>query len=206
MEFAKALLQVGVVSVAGTLLSVLVFDHQRRSGQRKDAAAAAEKQLLFRDDLLKSTLARIAAAYASTKRARRTARALGLRRTTGTISVRLQRYDECMAEVNDAQLELEAIKSDVNTTKLAYPSADLVASNLRKMEQYLGELIEEYEGVRAQLPDESTDIDLSRVPRFADFVGPSTGSEFSTRFSESHSNARGAIRGDLLHLNLPSAS
>ena len=31
MELAKALLQVGVVSVAGTVLSILVFDHRRDS-------------------------------------------------------------------------------------------------------------------------------------------------------------------------------
>ena len=76
MEFAKALLQVGVVSVAGTLLSVLVFDYQRRSAHRKEAAAAAEKRLQFRDDLLKDTLARITSAYNGTKRARRKMRAL----------------------------------------------------------------------------------------------------------------------------------
>src|SRR3954454_8241264 len=66
MEFAKALLQVGVVSVAGTLLSVLVFDHQRRSTIRKDADAVAAKQLRFREDLLKGTLARITAVYNDT--------------------------------------------------------------------------------------------------------------------------------------------
>src|SRR4051812_35241566 len=79
MEFAKSLLQVGVVSVAATLLSLLAFDHQRRSADRKDAANRTEKRLQFRDDLLKGTLARITSSYNNTKRARRNMRALGLR-------------------------------------------------------------------------------------------------------------------------------
>ncbi|HUE79398.1 MAG TPA: hypothetical protein VMN38_07185 [Sphingomicrobium sp.] len=203
MEFAKALLQVGVVSVAATLLSVLVFDHQRRSALRKEAAAATDKQLQFRDDVLKGTLARITVTYNGTKKARRTMRALGLQRTVEKSLIRLARYDECMAEVNDAQLELEAIKSDVKTSRSAYPSADKLASSLKSMEQYLGALIEEYETVRARLGDTTAEIPMRKVPRFADFVGPSSGSEFSTKFADAHDGARAAIRVDLLHLNIP---
>jgi|SRR5437868_1222333 len=203
MEFAKALLQVGVVSVAGTLLSVLVFDHQRRSTIRKEAAAVAHKQLQFRDDLLKGTLARITAVYNDTKRARRTMRALGLRRLVETTFVRVVRYDECMAEVNDAQLGLEAIKSDVKTSRLAYPSAVKLTSGLRDMERYLGALIEEYETVRAGIADNTKEFSMAKAPRFRDFVGPSSDSEFARKFSGAHDDARGAIRTDLLHLNLP---
>lgn len=203
LEFAKALLQVGVVSVAGTLLSVLVFDHQRRSALRKEAATVAEKQLQFRDDLLKGTLARITAVYNDTKRARRTMRALGLRRVVETPLIRVDRYDECMAEVNDAQLGLEAIKSDVKTSRLAYPSADKLTSGLRSMEQYLGAMIEEYEAVRAGIPDNTAEFSLARTPRFGDFVGPSKGSEFALKFAGAHDDARASIRTDLLHLNLP---
>ena len=203
MEFAKALLQVGVVSVAATVLSILAFDHQRRSGLRKDAAAAAQNQLQFRDDLLKGTLARITTTYNDTKRARRTVRALGLRRTTDEILVRVDRYDECMAQVNDAQLDLEAIKSDVKTSRPAYPSAAKLAPALRSMEKYLGALIEEFETVRATIANGTAEIPLTLIPQFGDFVGRSKPSEFLRSFSEAHDTARAAIRSDLLHLNIP---
>lgn len=205
MEFAKALLQVGIVSVAGTLLSVLVFDHQRRSTATKEAAAAADKQQQFRDDILKGTLGRITTAYNSTKRARRTVRALGLQRAGSNALLRLDRYDECMADVSDAQLELEAIKSDVKTSRAVYPSSAKLSASLRTMEQYLGALIEEYETVRSRLGDDVTVLSLAKVPRFEDFIGPSSGSEFLKKFSDGHDAARAAIRADLMHLNFPAA-
>jgi hypothetical protein len=206
MEFAKALLQVGIVSVAGTLLSVLVFDHQRRSAANKEAVAAAEKQQQFRDDALKGTLGRITSAYNATKRARRTVRALGLRKMVGKVLLRLDRYDECMADVNDAQLELEAIKSDVKTSRTLYPSSTKLSAALKSMEQYLGALIEEYETVRSRLNDDVSELALAKVPRFGDFIGPSSGSEFLKEFSGGHDAARAAIRDDLIHLNVPGRS
>jgi len=206
MEFAKALLQVGIVSVAGTLLSVLVFDHQRRSAANKEAVAAAEKQQQFRDDALKGTLGRITTAYNSTKRARRTVRALGLRKMVEKTLLRLDRYDECMADVSDAQLELEAIKSEVKTSRTLYPSASKLSAALKSMEQYLGALIEEYETIRSRLSDDVCELSLTKVPRFGDFIGPSNGSAFSKEFSSGHDGARAAIRGDLLQLNIPAGS
>jgi hypothetical protein len=202
MEFAKALLQVGIVSVAATLLSVLVFDHQRRNALRKEAAAIAEQRMQVRSDILRGTAAKITGVYNATKRARRTVRALGLRRTGSKALVRLERYDECMAEVNDAQLELEAIKSDVKTGRASYPSADQLSKSLRDMEQYLGAMIEEYEGVRASAEDGTSELSIGRIPRFEDFVGPSSGSDFAAKFSGAHDTARAAIRTDLLHLEI----
>ena len=198
MEFAKALLQVGVVSVAGTLLSVLVFNHQREAANRKDAVLVTEKRLQARDEILKGTISRVTHVFGATKRARRTVRALGLRRMAEGALVRLERYDGCLADVNDAQLELEAIKSDVKTSGPLYPSSQQLTSALRDMEQYLGALIEEYETVRAGLSDGTAEFPLERVPRFADFVGTTKGSEFATKFSGGHDQARASIRSDLL--------
>ena len=120
--------------------------------------------------------------------------------------MKLDRYDECMAEVNDVQLELEAIKSDVKTSKSAYPSAEKLSASLKSMEQYLGALIEEYESVRAGMSDGTSEFPLTRVPLFGDFVGPSNDSQFSKKFSGAHDQARAAIRADLLHLNIPASA
>lgn len=208
MEFAKALLQVGVVSVTATLLSLLVFDHQqrrnddqrereRREENRIRAAETRKNDQRFREDFLKGTLARITTSYNGTKRARRKMRAMGLSHEPGRTWVDLARYDECMADVSDAQLELETIKGDVRTSAGAYPSAAQLAPQLKSMEQYLGELVEEYETVRSRAGDGDTATALSKLPRFADFVGPSGGSNFEKRYSDAHSAARSAIRGDL---------
>ena len=213
LEFAKALLDVGVVSVAATLLSLLTFHHrheiEKEQRDREDRAAREREEqrsrsarLQFRDDLLKSTLGRITACYNKTKRARREMRALGKFQVPGGgVLLRLARYDACMAEVNDAQLDLEEIKSDVKTSRPAYPSADDLTSSLRDMEKYLGELIEEYETVRAKTTPLDETLPASKTPRFRDFLGPIGGSDFEKRFSDRHSSSRAAIRADLLHLN-----
>jgi hypothetical protein len=210
MEFAKALLQVGVGSVAAAVLSVLVFGHQnrvereqrdreRRADIQKRAAEADAAMLAKRDELLKGTLKRITIAYNNTKRARRRMRALGRHHTGAATFVSHEAYDELMAELNDAQLELEVIKSDVKTSFLASPSASSLVSAVRSMESYLGELIEEYEDWRSHQPLNAQATNIQNVPRLQDFLGPSTGSNFASRFSEAHASARVAVRTDIMH-------
>src|SRR5687768_9857898 len=154
MEFAKALLQVGVVSVTATLLSLLVFDHQhrrndaqrereRREEDRNRAAETRKSDLRLRGDFLKGTLGRITSSYNGTKRARRKVRAMGLSHEPGRTCLDLARYDECIADVSDAQIKLETIKGDVKPNEGAYPTAAQLTPVLKSMEQYLGELIEE---------------------------------------------------------------
>jgi hypothetical protein len=206
MEFAKALLQVGIISVAATLLSLMVFNHQRgadadqrarerREEERMRIAELRRSELRHHEDFLKGTLSRITTSYNGTKRARRKMRAMGLSHSSGHTWADVANYDACMAEVNDAQLELETIKGDVKTSEGSYSSASSLTPKLKSMEQYLGELIEEYETVRSRTDD--IGIPLSKLPRFADFVGPSKGSNFESRYSDAHSAARAVIRSDL---------
>lgn len=209
MEFAKALLSVGLVSVAATILSLLVFSHQRQVEREERARErrAEEQRQAIQDDrerlaqkaaTLKATLSRVTEAYNNSKRARRKMRALGCLDRHGAIKIRLSHYDECMAEVNDAQLELEAIKSDVKTNAPAYGSVDALRSSLRSMESYLGELLHEYEGIRARTTVGTELISLEAAPLLADFLGPASGSQFVSRFSNEYDRAREAIRAELL--------
>jgi len=93
IEIAKAILQFGVVSVIGTGLSILVFKYQnsqqqfdkdcehRRAQEDQAADRAREqaeeklerkrKQMEYREDLLKSTLAKMMSSYNAVKTARR---------------------------------------------------------------------------------------------------------------------------------------
>jgi hypothetical protein len=212
MELAKSLLQVGVVSVAGTVLSILVFDHQqrveedqrareRRENEQQRRGEARKSDIAYREELLKGTLGRVTASYNSTKRARRKMRALGQWHTPSGPCIQLTSYDDCMADVNDAQLDLETIKSDVKTSKQAYPSANRMTPHLRSMERYLGELIEEYEEVRSRADVKQRELELSAAPRFADFIGPTEGSKFAKQYSDAHSAVRAAVRDDLLSLS-----
>jgi hypothetical protein len=103
-----------------------------------------------------------------------------------------------MAEINDAQLDIETIKSDVSTSKRAYSSPEPLISSLRDMEAYLGEIIEEYEQARSLISADKDATDLDKLPLLRDFLGPSKGSHFSRRFSDQHSAARAYLREGLL--------
>ncbi|MBY0484447.1 hypothetical protein [Nitrosomonas sp.] len=78
MELAKALLQLGVVSVVGVVISVLVFEYQRARNNTDKQRDLDRRALEYREDLLKSTLARAMASYSQVKKARRLFRAKGL--------------------------------------------------------------------------------------------------------------------------------
>lgn len=216
MEFAKALLQVGIVSVAATVLSLLVFGYQHRAESDQRAREQRREQLRkteeaarslaqLRDDLLKGTLARLTASYNNTKRARRRMRALGLDHRNDGVFTRLRQYDECMADINDAQLDIETIKSDVKTSYQAYPSANRLVPCVRSMDEYLGELIEEYELTRGQADLNTSELSLVDLPRFADFLGRSKISAFYRKFSGAQAEARAAVRNDLLHPSFSSS-
>jgi hypothetical protein len=221
MEIAKALLQVGVVAVGGALLKLVADEHSRRASKADKAheiaedvrvrAIEAEKiELRYREELLKDTLNRITASYNQAKRARRRMRALGLNRSeTSDERMILSRYDECMAEVNDAQLELESIVKDVATNEEAFPSAKRIRSALTSMERYLDELNGEYVNKRPHAGPKMSDVPFSKMDWIKDFLGKAkvldaegkkVQSKFKSNFAMRHLHAREAINRDLLAL------
>jgi hypothetical protein len=214
MEFAKALLQVGVVSVAAAVLSILVFGHQQRlerdHRKRESRQAALQRsaeslkaELTYRDELLKVTLGRLTGTYNRAKRARRRMRALGRRRSSEATHVTYAAYDRLMDDLNDVQLDLEALKSDVRTSERAYPDPPALTPALRSMESYLGAIIAEYEDTRSRCDPGDESADLESLPQLQDFLGPSQESDFGTQFSDQYSIARATLRSGLFHAALP---
>src|SRR6185503_5207405 len=94
LEAAKALLQIGVVAVAGAVVSILVFEYQRKRQQSDKDADIERKRQEYRETLLLSVLSRALDAYSRAKKARRQMR--------GTIAMRgkeqvvsRDEYDKC---------------------------------------------------------------------------------------------------------------
>lgn len=187
-EFAKAALQIGVISLAGTLIDLLVSGYERRLESRRR-----------REDLLKATLGRITASYNHAKRARRKMRALALHHKTGGTVVRIAGYEPCMGEVIDAQLELETISSEIETNKSLFPSKVAIVEDLTTMECYLSALVKEFEKKRSSADPDASELALSSFNSLPDFVAPADQMpQFKTTYAEAHKRLREAIRRDLL--------
>lgn len=187
MELAKTALQVGVVAVVGTLLTILTKNVEAQRADRK-----------FKEELLREIASRVTASYNRTKRARRNIRALGVDSIFNPTRVSVKRYDKCMAEVNEAQLELETTIKDAQSSARAIRSEPALYKQLRTMEKYLGDLNKDYEDNR-QMAGANKELMLAALPNFTDFVRKGE-SKFRGTYAQAHKDARGVINRDLLAL------
>lgn len=224
IEIGKSALQLLIVSVIGTTVSLLVFEYQRerqatdrateQARQASDrtteqARQASEKQrdlqqkrFEYRESLLTSVLSRTMNAYSKTKKARRMTRAhMTLIGTVRQLS--LNQYDTFFDLINEAQLELENLKRDIRTSAKAFSDAKHLTDNLQIMDDYLGHLIGEYEVRRQKFIGIAPTLPLVDLPLLENFLGPAASSDFKPKMIEPYSAIQAVIREDLLHPNLP---
>ena len=205
MEISKALLQLGVVSVVGVVISVLVFEYQRARNNTDKERDLERRRIEYREDLLKSTLSRAMACYSQAKKARRLFRAKGLHRHEDhSIDIVIpEEYDRCLESVNDAQLELENLARDVGNSAIAFSNADSLVQSIRSMETYLSELIGEYETHRGTQTLRQEKLMLDDLPALNNFLLPAAKSNFKPQVIIPYHKVQEAIRKNLLHPNLP---
>ncbi|HEX6127241.1 MAG TPA: hypothetical protein VFZ23_17850 [Pyrinomonadaceae bacterium] len=227
-EIAKALLQLGVVAVAGAVVSVLVFEYQRerqtidkqaeldREIAEKKADIEREanekqrdldrKSLEYRESLLLSILARAMDSYGRTKKARRLLRGRAILNRNGEKIVLANQYDVCFDLLNGAQLDLENIARDVKTSWRAFSTAavaDKTVDDLRKMDSYLNDLIGEYEDSRNRFSGQEPSLHLSELSFLQDFLQPARMSNFKDAMVVPYHDVQWTIRKELMHPNLP---
>ena len=222
-EIAKAVLQLGVVAIVGSAVSLLIFEYQREKGladrQREEDRRSAEKQrdldrvteeknrelrarkIEYREGLLLSVLAKALGAYSQAKKARRLLRARAIAQEGDRAMVLADGYDQYMELVNDAQLELENLARDVTTSGKAFSQHESIAASLRRMEVYLSELIGEYEKTRPLFAESVSKRPLRDHPLLEDFLRSASLSKFSPEVIHPYHEVQAAIRGDLLHPN-----
>jgi hypothetical protein len=198
MEIAKVALQGGIVAVIGTLLALLVSRREDRVKAAQKALDESREDRRYREERLKATLTRIRSSYNNSKRARRNMRALARDCSKKPAVLDLAHYDKYMAELNEAQLELEAIVSDVESDKETYASAYALLGTLTKMEKYLCAIVSEYEKERSQVGRKAVRIPLGKLTALSEFLDHAEeGSPFKTQFSHGHHAAQEAILKDL---------
>jgi hypothetical protein len=184
-EMSKDLLQVGIVSAAGAILSLLSYDYQQGRRRREN-----------RDDLLKVTLARAAVSYNDVKRARRLLRA---RVATGQV-IEAAHYDTQFATINDAQLEFEMLIRDVETSAGAFTDAAALIKELQNLKEYLYKLVGEYSSQRGNFAGNPEQLKVEALPVMQGFVALiKEGQPYSfDRVQKSFGSFQRIIRQDLL--------
>jgi len=175
LEVAKACIQLLLVTLVGVCIRELVKD---RDSRRAKADKEAAQVMRIRRAVTK--------AYLNAKRSRRCLRAEATKTAPKQyVDIASQPYDRHMRSVNDAQLELERLVRELNVTSPAPEWLKDARSSMKSMEEYLGNLVTEYEdSYGASVSSQSLKLEL--LPRLADFIGPFEGSQFEKKFSHAH--------------------
>ena len=212
-EAAKSLLQLGVVAVVGAVVSVLTFEYQRER-QAIDKQADLERQAIdkqadldrksleYRETLLLSILSRAMDAYGRAKKARRLLRGRAISTRDQVRVVLADQYDLCFDMLNDAQLDLENLARDVETSAKAFSQPAVLVGHLRSMDSYLKELIGEYEDSRSRFSGDEPSLPLRELRLLEDFLKPAKHSKFKPEVVTPYHEVQKGVRGDLLHPNL----
>jgi hypothetical protein len=161
LELFKSALQLAIIVIVGGGIALLYKWVEHSWDARREQA-----------ELRRHYVSRLGDAYRAVKEARRLLRAGGIRPVPGSSPMILSdeqvaRYDQQMVVINKEQLKLEALMIESRNFP---PVADsrLLTQEIRRMESYLGKIIDEYEDV---LPRES--LDLRQMRRVAEFTGES---------------------------------
>lgn len=157
-EGAKVLPQVGLVAVAGAIISYLAFEHQQ-------AYLRSEARLA----ILRETLTTATVSYNVLKRSRRSLRACGLFDKYAERHVRTDQYDAEMAKVIDAELSFERLAEDVASATTLFTDPMTSFRALKTIEQKLHEVIAEYEVQRPTICNADS-WPLTQLPRFREFI------------------------------------
>jgi hypothetical protein len=192
-EIAKAILQMGVVSVIGTVVSLLTFDYQQE-----------RKRLEYDEGLLKATLGKAMESYNTAKKARHLllARARTVKSDSKEWLVSGPDYDSYMAMVIDAQLQLDNLARDVETNSRVFTRyGSEITKDLKSMEHYLSELIHDYDSMRPSFQEK---VLLTALPHLSDFLLPRWGSKFENEVAVPFRKVQKYIRDELSQLFLAS--
>ena len=184
-EIIKSLLQLLVVAVVGTIIAQIV-----------KASEFNKQQALILLDLRMKFLKRLGNIYRKVKSIRRDFRTAGLS-TKFTIEPqfdndeKVEFYKEKMKSLNRLQLNLEDLKKDAEISP-AISGYRVVYTELKKMEDYVREVVKESERFAGELKPGSKLADLKRLNEFtksisnklpADIDTAKTDYLFKTHFS-----------------------
>jgi hypothetical protein len=189
---SDTLLKIISGTVIGTAVTLLVSDYSQRQLKRKN-----------QDQFKKNVLLRLQTLYAKTKNARRMLRAKGFTtqwygKEDDSCLVKQSVYDLYMNDINGSQLELEAIRKEIDAGESIFSDMGLIVANLKVMDNYLGNLISEYEKNLPAFEGEPAVLKIKSLPILKKFISSANipdgfKGNFSRRCKEITVNIRNEI-------------
>lgn len=191
LEVAKALLNVLTVAVVAQAVAFLIALHNETRRRQGEA-----------DQLRQRTLDALNQAFIAAKRTRRRVRARStLVSSSGTTELRRisrTQYFKSLEQLNDVQLTLEVLAKDIETNAGLFREGEMTFSLVSSMEEYLNELVDEWEHSNVPFTGQPSSVDVQGLPRFNDFIGDYRSSCFRPQFVHSYYGAIERIRGSLV--------
>ena len=187
----NTLLTIISTGVIGTLLSVLVTNHQKIQLRETNRDQ-------FRKDILQS-LNKI---YSKIKNARRMIRAKGFtvpyyRNEDDNHLLSLSVYELYMKVINDCQLELESWRHEIITNEYAFSNPRLIIGNLKDMDNYLSKIVSEYEQCRPAFFGEPPARKIGELKEMKLFLVQAREGLFNESFTIKCNGIRNEIRKDI---------
>lgn len=180
--------------------------------QRRQAEQERDEQRVVarnRNEIKKDLIRRVSHIYNEAKAARRMLRAKALStayndKNVVNANLYIKPYAQYLEVLNDLQLELENIKEEVrfNKTQLSFYAREAeIYAGLQAMEDYLGEVIGEYENSRTKFNDKAyapyMDFDKLKDLLSTARVGSTTA--FRTRFIDAYKQVIADLLDDLVN-------
>jgi hypothetical protein len=169
-EIAKAILQIVVVVVFGSIASNVLTGYQEE--RKKLALAVVEREHRGREraDYLRTLLEGLLEAYHGVKRARRLLFAEIGATAGGRVSLIV--YDSYLRSLTDDQLQFETYKRMAKVLDPEPRIADEFENRCKDIEHYLNEIIDEYKNNRYRVAASRDGLALDELERLKSFIEP----------------------------------
>jgi uncharacterized membrane protein len=202
LEAAKAVLQILVVVVLGTVVTLLTGEFSRLRAQQDKERDEEQRKAENLDELRKDLLQRLHQAYSDCKRTKRLLRAEASKPSYyGTFNreakVNVEQYDKHLQALNDIQLDLEIMAKDADANHMAFTHSKQIAAAIRGMEETLKPPIREYEHKRGNL-DPRNPPKVSDLHELSDIMVHRREGRILTRFTDHYRQAVEYIQQDIV--------
>ncbi len=179
-EGYNRLWQLALGSIIGSLVSAALSELNRERDRLKR-----------RREHLWSFYASALAAYNDVKKARRLLNATVVFKNDGLKHVRKLEYEAQMIDLQDVQLQLESMVRQVHLRSKVFSRAHDLEAHLKTMENYLRNVLNEFEGNKFQAS--VTSAPLSDFPRLQEFIDREDRSPFIAQFVASYDEVEEAL-------------
>lgn len=180
--------------VFGGAVSWLFTEYSKKREEKQKAKERQQEKRAEDKALVRKLYSDLIQAYNSAKRVKRllraTAQCLSPNQNDDAIMIAIEPYHKQMQALIDIQLQFETFKEEVEINPaLSSENAELetlqetLKRNLDSIEDYLNDIVDEYEKIYTMHLNTTPTLPLSKLPKLGEFIGKHSGeSDIKTKF------------------------